>query len=124
MKATEFVYWLQGYFEINGAGNDLTQAQAQAVFKKAESAKSGQGDVEEKAQEFVKFADRILYPTTLENFVDAKYLKTATQELKAKLNDLFIHAIDPSYDGDQNQLNQTHNGGPKPPLDYGPGWRC
>ena len=124
MKATEFAYWLQGYFEINSASSSplgiggmgawetgLSEDQAQAVMDKAATVKVGQGPAEAQAGLFVAYA--------IKAFMGKSY-EAGTAELKQKLHDLFVHAIDPSYEGDQTQLNQLH----KPNGGNGPVMRC
>lgn len=119
MKAAEFAYWMQGYFEINGDGRSLTENQALLVLKKAESVKAGSDAVEGKAQSSVSFAQGMLFPVS-EGMVDEAFLKSASQKMKNKLHDLFAHTIDPSYEGAQSDFNAIHEGG-RPPR---PVMRC
>jgi hypothetical protein len=113
MKATEFAYWLQGYFEIDGNDKPLSNAQAKKVLERAKSAKSDGGAVDNKAQSFADYTAGALFPVTIEDQSE-KFLGTITRELKSKLNDLFIHAIDPAIPGDQTQFRNTHRpDGPK-----------
>jgi hypothetical protein len=108
MKAADFAYYLQGYFEINGGDAGLTQPQIQSVLKKAESVTKGQGAAEDKAQEFVSYTKGALSTVARINLPRAEWLKDITDDLKTKLNDLFIHAIDASYAGDQSTFNNIH----------------
>jgi hypothetical protein len=104
MKATEFAYYLQGYFEIDGNDRALTNAQAKKVLERAKQSKP---DGNAQAQSFADYTAGVLFPVTVEDQSD-KFLSTVTRELKTKLNDLFIHAIDPNVPGNQEQLRNTH----------------
>lgn len=104
MKATEFAYWLQGYFEIDGNDKPLDNAQAKKVLERAKQSKP---DGNAQAQSFADYTAGVLFPVTVEDQSD-KFLATVTRELKTKLNDLFIHAIDPNVPGNQEQLRNTH----------------
>jgi hypothetical protein len=109
MKATEFVYWLQGYFEITGTTTTtLTPYQAQQVLQKAESVKDdGQSNADTQARDFVAYTKGVLFPVT-QSIDDQKFLKAVSDNMQKKLNDLFIHAIDPAIPGDQQQHRQAH----------------
>ncbi len=111
MKAAEFAYWLQGYFEIKGGDAPLSNAQAQQILEKVKSVKAENNPVEAQANSFSDYAKGLLFPVTLEDQSD-KFLASVTKELKTKLNDLFVHAIDPSLPGDQSVLRQAHR--PRP----------
>ena len=114
MKARDFAYWLQGYFEINGSASALTQVQAVQVFDKATSVTAGTDPVELKAQNFVSYTQGALSSVSYAA-PTVDFLIAATADLKSKLNDLFIHAIDPSLPGDQAVNRQKH----RPRLDDG-----
>lgn len=61
------------------------------------------------------------------NLPNGQWLKDVTDDLKQKLNDTFIHSVDPSYAGDQNKFNEIHKPEPgkiQSPLNYPPGVRC
>lgn len=122
MKASEFAYWLQGYFEIQGGAEALTATQAQKIYDRTQKIAPAQTDVDAKAQSFVSFAQGVLLMAT-QNAGDANTLKFVTDTLRTKLNDTFIHAIDPSYAGDQTHFQHTHDGGPVLPPRQ-PGMRC
>jgi len=121
MKASEFAYWLQGYFEIQGGAEALTATQAQKIYDRTQKIAPAQTDVDVKAQGFVSFAQGVLLMAT-QNAGDANTLKFVTDTLRTKLNDTFIHAIDPSYAGDQTHFQQTHDSSVLPPRQ--PGMRC
>jgi hypothetical protein len=115
MKAAEFAYWLQGYFEIKGGDTPLTNAQATQVLQRAKAVKAGADTVEAQAHSFADYAAGLLFPVSVEEQSD-KFLASVTKELRTKLNNLFVHAIDPTLPGDQEQLRQTHrpeNKGPR-----------
>lgn len=115
MKATNFAYWLQGYFELNGSDASLTEKQAKNLLQKAESVTRGQDKAEEQAQGFVEYTKGALLAVK-QGVATPALLNMVTNELKTKLNDLFIHAIDPTVPGDQQQHRKTHrpgNDGPR-----------
>jgi hypothetical protein len=114
MKATEFAYWLQGYFEIKGGDAPLSNTQAQQILQKAKTVKADATPVEVQSRSFVDYAAGMLFPASLEEQPD-KFLSAVTRELKTKLNDLFIHAIDPTLPGDQEKLRETHKPDDKRP---------
>jgi hypothetical protein len=110
MKATEFVYWLQGHFEIDGTGKPLSDTQARQILDKATTVKAGPDRVEQDSQSFVTYVQGLLFPVS-EGLAGPDYLKAATKKLTEKLHDLFVHAIDPSYAGDrQPELQKVHDG--------------
>lgn len=119
MKATEFAYWLQGYFEIGG-GELSSQEQLNLIFQKLRQVKrDGQEPSEKKAAEFANNLVYVIMPAPgAQNPVD---IAKASATLKQQLHDLFVHAIDPSYQGDQGKFNDLHGGG-FPPRE--PGMRC
>jgi len=106
MKAVEFAFWLQGYFELTGGADPLTATQAQKIAQKAATVKAGTGEAEAKANDYVAFAQGVLLMAG--QTADGAALGFATQTLKSRLNDLFLHAIDPTMQGDQQQLRRTH----------------
>lgn len=117
MKAAEFAYWLQGYFEIKGGDAPLSNAQASQILQRAKAVKADAGPVEAQAHSFADYAAGLLFPVSVEDQSD-KFLASVTRELKTKLNDLFVHAIDPTLPGDQDQLRETHR--PAKPDDKRP----
>lgn len=104
MKANEFAYWLQGFFEINGSDAALTAAQAKAILAKTEKVELAQGNPQTLA--FVAYAKGSL--STASRVASDELLKVVTDDLKTKLNAVFVHEIDPSYEGDQNQFGKIH----------------
>jgi hypothetical protein len=127
MKATDFLYSVQGYFELNGSDAPLTQQQMQKVLKLADSVKKGEGPLEDKAQEVVEYTKGALSAVSKINLNSNDLLKVVTEDLRRKLNDTFIHSVDPSYAGDQNTFNQIHKPDlpmPSTPFNRPPGVRC
>ena len=108
MKAVDFAFWLQGHFEIKGDNAPLTRQQADVVLKKAQTVVAGPGAAEAQAQVFVSFAQGALLMATQSPVLDNGALTFATDTLRNKLNDLLVHAIDPTIKGDQEQLRRTH----------------
>jgi hypothetical protein len=118
MKAVEFAYWLQGYFEIEGSSSVLTQAQLSSIKERAEKVQASRDQVELQAKSFVDYVLGAISAVPARR--DEQARATVSQNIRQKLNDLFVHAIDPSYSGDQTHFNQTHNNGGHRP----PGMRC
>ena len=103
MNAIEFAYWLQGRFELDA--RDLTRAETEVVFKRASVVKMPESAnvAESRAVAFVGLAKGLsgtpgIAPEVL------------SMTLRKELNDLFVHAIDQSYKGDQSKFNDLHNG--------------
>ena len=94
MRAREFAYWLQGYFEINGASDALDVRQAKQILSKLEKVDTTGGDVsEQKAAAYVNFAKGALSSVEFISAEDQpKVLTGVTTKLRADLNDLFLHA--------------------------------
>lgn len=86
----QFAYWLQGYFEIAGT-EKLTDAQ---LLKIAGAA----AKVEQKGP---------LTRFVLDNIA----VNAAGHKIAKFLNDTFIHDIDQTYEGDQDEFNDIHNAG-------------
>jgi hypothetical protein len=107
----DFAYWLQGKFEIDDGNNHayMTLAQAKKILEKANSVDVSAGaDVDN----FVIYAKNLLFPAG-ENMGDSDFYSEAATKLRRKLNDLFVHAIDPTIQGDQTQLKEIHKPGGK-----------
>lgn len=109
MKATEFCYWLQGYFEIGGENQALPatlQAEAVACIRNhlALVAKCDAGH----ENLFVSWlALKLRDPVALST--------DETAEIRRLLARQFKHEIDPSYGGDAAELQAIHDG-PKPRI--------
>lgn len=98
----ELAYAIQGFFEISGS-DQLTREQAKAVLDMA-------GQLP-KTSELAQF----MSDTVLDYGA-----KGAGPIIARHLADVFHHDIDPSYDGDQQDFQQIHDGDK---LDLGP-MRC
>lgn len=110
MNATGFAYWIQGFFEIHGNDPVLTDQQAQLVLKTARAVKGGDSNSERDAQAFVDYTAGMLFMCEL-GLTPKGFLEKASKELRQQLHDLFVHAIDPSYEGDQEHFHDLHNPG-------------
>ena len=88
----DLAYWLQGYFEINGT-DELSSEQTKQIALRINEMPE-QGDL-------AKFVLR----QVLEGGFDGQ-----GPAIAQKLNDTFIHAIDPTIAGDQNELRDIHKG--------------
>jgi hypothetical protein len=107
MKAAEFAYWLQGYFEINGESQSLSEAQAKQISEKASAVGPETSTVEVAAYSFVKYVEGMLFPVS-QGMAGSDFLKGTTEQIKTKLHDLFVHSIDPSYEGEQDLYHAIH----------------
>jgi len=100
MTNREFCYWLQGFFELSKS-NSLDTNQVVSIRNHLDLTRK----VDKKLNEF---------PSWLEGFLDSCYeglTLEATEKVRAKLNAAFKHEIDPTYPGDQAELNDIHSGG-------------
>ena len=99
MTTREFCYWLQGFFELIGEQiPTLSERRAQCIKNhldlalKVDTADSPTRD----------------YCVEMKAFLTWAGANPPTAMMCRKLNDLFSHAIDPSYPGDQQELNALH----------------
>ena len=100
MKVREFMYWLQGYFEITDS----------EIPPK---------DFEKKVKahiELAKLCDKNPNPVLKSNLALIEtFLESRNYPgLKQVLNNSFVHAIDGDYNVDQAVANQVHSGTPTP----------
>lgn len=102
MKHVEFIYWLQGYFELS-KDDQLTKDQINIV--RAHIALSEK--VTKKKSAFQNWLEGVFDSRGSEN---ADLHPDAFSAVKKRLVQFFKHEIDPSYGGNQNQLNQLHGG--------------
>jgi hypothetical protein len=92
MKSREFVYWLQGAFEI-GKISEFSDEQFKVIAEKLEQL--------EDIGQFTFVARTLFRNYNKEEIFDVIY-----QELQ----EVFIHDIDQSYEGDQQFLCDVHEG--------------
>lgn len=99
----DLAYWLMGYFEISRNAPNVTAEQSLTILKAIHGMK------DDRKGELCKFITDAL----LSGGGDA------THKIVRKLEDTFLHKIDPTIEGDQQQLQRTHRGGkddkPLPP---------
>ncbi len=88
----EFAYWLQGAFEI-GEIETFTSAQIRCIQQRM-------NDIPEKDG----------YSLALWKVLATFPPGQATEILRYMLNEVFIHDIDPTYEGDQQFLRHVHDG--------------
>jgi hypothetical protein len=107
MTARDFCYWLQGFFEIyNRPIDKLTYYQVVIIEKHLKMVTVCEPQTTNRFYVFIK--------NTL-NFLkddNGSLSKSAIDLIRLKLNNEFIHVIDPSM-GDEQQLavlNKLHNG--------------
>ena len=118
MKAVEFCYWLQGYFELSD-GLDATALQAkQVACIRAHLALVATVDPNHENM-FVEW---------LGSFLSNPPHATGTARIRRMLAAQFQHVIDPSYSGDKATLQGIHDSGKVPGIDVGPSpdmvYRC
>ena len=89
---TQFAYWLQGVFEI-GEIDALTKDQAMIIRRRLNDVK-----------------DKQPYIVLLWAVLATQSLSVATSELRKLQNNIFVHDIDPSYEGDQEFFHDLHTG--------------
>ena len=117
MKAVEFAFWLQGYFEISGGAPELSGDQLRAIAKKAETVKAENTPAEQAAKSYTDYVRGALSLLPEGGPVDTGMAVKISNNLQGKLNDLFVHAIDPSIQGDQQRFRDIHRPGRKPGSD-------
>jgi hypothetical protein len=104
MKAQEFCYWLQGYFELSGA-SELTTRQTEMIDRHLAMV-----SIHEKGD-----GRSVQFCNELREALRPRFGKTPTIDrsicagVKSRLNEVFLHEIDPSYPlDDQSNLNAAH----------------
>ena len=100
MTIREFMYWLQGYFEITDS----------EIYPK---------DFEKKVKahiELAKLCDKAPNPVLKANLdlIEVFLVNRNYPAIKQVLSNSFVHAIDGDYKVDQAVANQVHSGNPIP----------
>lgn len=107
MKASEFCYWLQGYFEIKvkGSANCLMKEQVEVIEKHLKLV-SIHDPIDGKAKQFCQSLQGLVA------FIGVNEITSSqTAKIREKLGQVFLHEIDPSYPVEQQEaLNQAHVG--------------
>ena len=111
MKARELIYFIQGYFEIAEAGGNaaaLTVEQFKAIKKliKDVDKKPTNNATDKACMATINFIDGILSTDP-----KPENLGSISKLIKEKLNDTFLHSVDKSYEGNQTNFQNIHNGG-------------
>ncbi len=104
MRARDFAFWLQGYFEVTLSNDALDAAQAKQVLAKLEKIETGNDATEQAIGAYANFAKGLL--STVEYIApedQAKMLTGITAKLRSGLGDLFANTIDPAKPGDQQR---------------------
>lgn len=125
MRAAEFCYWLQGYFEIGDANDDAKKVLGQAATECIRRHIS-----------LVKKVDPE-HDTVLIGWLDMKLVAARgntlpaedVAEIRRHLASQFKHVIDPSYGGNASELQAIHDAKPTRPQFGGVGlggtlYRC
>jgi hypothetical protein len=120
MKFDQFAYWLQGHFELQDHFSDETLANSKEnknqfltgmqvdciknhIQLHFECVKREKADPDP----FICWLDGSL--TYFENLPTTQQ-ETLVVEVKTRLNNLFIHKIDPKMPGDKKSLQDIHDG--------------
>ena len=112
MKAVEFAYWLQGYFELSIGGATsvvpvvLSEKQIQIIKNHLALVREVDRD-----NSFTSWLNGILEAIELGLKIDEK----ATAKIQEHLNNCFQHEIDPTYKGDSKKLAEIPAGTLIPP---------
>lgn len=119
MKAVEFAYWLQGYFELSIGGVSvapiiLSEKQIQIIKNHLALVREVDRD-----NSFTSWLNGILEAIELGLKIDEK----ATAKIQERLNSCFQHEIDTTYKGDPKKLAEIHAGTLIPPQPQPPGGR-
>lgn len=102
MTPQDFAYWLQGYFEIFEASEKVpewdskTRSCVRKHLELVDAATVGHSMYDERLLRFLGWMEAALDGSV------------AVHIIKRKLNDIFEHVVDPSVQGNQQQLNQIH----------------
>jgi hypothetical protein len=113
MTPRDFCYWLQGHFEVGDLANlpkAMSSAQVLMVKKHLELTFMAKVD---KARfpdatvggEFCSFLEGVLAATDL----NAGLSEPLAMKVRAKLNDVFVHVIDPTF-ANRAELVRHHEG--------------
>lgn len=95
----DLAYWLQGYFEIS-EDSDLPAETLKNICTRINQM-STRGEI-----------GKFVLDTVLENGFEGQ-----GQIIADKLNEVFVHEIDPTIEGDQTELRKIHKGEPKPKIE-------
>jgi hypothetical protein len=90
--AVEFAYWLQGAIEI-GLIDTFDERQILAIKRRIND---------------VVARDRLVFTIWL--LINLAPPEAAFREVREQLARTFVHDIDPTYDGDQEQFKVIHDG--------------
>ena len=104
----EFAFFMQGYFEINGDIAPIGPRQIEAIDKKLQRLELSEGTAP-KLLEFVGMVKGVL-PLLKDQNLPREMHDQITKQIKDQLNDVFVHAIDPTIKGDQQGLRAIHKG--------------
>jgi hypothetical protein len=100
MKAVEFCYWLQGYFELSEEGEPRALTSKQIACVKAHLALVAKVDP----------AHDNMFVEWLGGYLDMPPDMSRFAKIKRMLASQFQHVVDPSYGGDKEVLQSIHDG--------------
>jgi len=111
MKFDQFAYWLQGYFEITEGEASLTTSQVSKIKNHILLHMECSHREKIDPNTFICWLNGAI--TFYEDLPKEKQ-EELVKEINQKLNNLFIHKIDPKMPGDKDSLQNIHDGG----IDY------
>ncbi len=105
MEYRDFVYWLQGFFEVSGL-NTLTKPQFDIVYKHLKmSLKYNENNkIQSPARDFSNWLDGVFSSQS------DGLISLGCNEIIRRLNLVFKHEIDPSMPDPKNELSTIHQG--------------
>jgi len=106
MKAQEFAYWLQGFFEISEP-ETIEKSKAEMIKKHLDLV----FEFDKDNSHIKNFCYRLSGMLSVKTLAGESLDEDTTQLVKSELSSLFAHVIDPTY-GDkatQDKLNGLHN---------------
>lgn len=119
MEYRDFVYWLQGYFELGGS-QTLNKEQVKKVYNhlKMTFKYNEKNEKSSKARDFAFWLDGVISQQS-----EGLILMTCP-EIARRLNNVFEHEIDPSMPDPTKELTALHTGPKWPTPPPGVTYRC
>jgi len=123
MKAQDFCFWLQGYFEL-GDTPYILEYQVDIIQNHIKMVEIHDPGNDGRSRQFCEWLK-----VTLSLYSKGNIPTGIVAAIKTTLDEVFLHEIDPSYPAEQQQeLDQAHQGwvgaNPFPPINDTPpiGW--
>ena len=106
MNAREFAFWLQGAYEVGGENFVISNVIADKINVQLKRVSTENMGVD--LAEFIGYVTAKLEDFNTLTSQDARL--NVSNAIGQKLNDVFVHAIDPTIKGDQKNLRNLHGG--------------